>query len=185
MAAGSMAESFSRDTTPELEAAQQLEEAGRFLDLEKWILQRLRYGERETQLHLQVTNDSGEPRIVRATRAQHSSVRGPGMGPLVFSKHLSTADINALAMNLTWQWALWKLPFSGAAGVVGAEVEELSEREARLLTRCYVGQLRGTIGPQLDVITPARGSHPEIMAWALSALGTADGRTLATITGKP
>ena len=178
-------ETFPRDTTPELEAAQQLEEAARFLDLEKWILQRLRYCEREIQLYAQVTNDAGEPRVFRASRVQHATVRGPGMGPLLFSKRLSTSEIHALAMNLTWQWALWKLPFSGSAGVIAADMDELSEQEARSLTRYYVNQLRRTVGPQLDVITPARDSHPQVMAWALSSLGAADGRTLATITGKP
>lgn len=178
-------DTLSRDTTPELEAAQQLEEAARFLDLEKWIIQRLRYCERETQVFAQVTNDSGESRVFRASRVQHATVRGPGMGPLRFSKRLSTSELHAMAMNLTWQWALWKLPFSGSAGVIAADMDELSEREARSLTSYYVDQLQGTIGPQLDVITPARDSHPQVMAWALSALGAADGRTLSTIAGKP
>ena len=93
--------------------------------------------------------------------------------------------MHALAMTTTWQWALWNLPFSGSAGLIAADMDELSEREARSLTRNYIDQLRGSIGPQLDVISPSRASHPQIMAWALSALGAPEGRTLATITGKP
>jgi len=185
IATGSATELFSRDATPELQAAQELEEAARFLDLEKWIVQRLRYCEREVELYSQITSDTGEPRIVRAMRVQHSSMRGPGMGPLLFSKHLSLADIHALATNLTWQWALWKLPFSGSAGLISVDLDELSEREARLLTRYYVNQLRGLLGPQADIIAPARDSQSQVMAWALTALGAADARTLATVTGKP
>ena len=178
-------ELFASDSSPELEAAQQLEEAARFLDLEKWIVQRLRYCEREVQLHSQIVTDTSEPRIVRAVRVQHSSVRGPGMGPLLFSRQLPNSDIHALAMSLSWQWALWKLPFSGSAGLISADLDELSEREARMLTRDYVDQLRGVLGPQSDVIAPARDCHPQVMAWALSAIGAADRRTLASITGKP
>ena len=107
------------------------------------------------------------------------------MGPLFFSRQLSSADMHAIAMESTWQWALWNLPFSGSAGLIAADLDELSEREARSLTRDYIDQLRGTIGPQVDVIAPARGCPPQIMAWALSALGSAEGRTLATIAGKP
>ena len=178
-------EALAREASPELEAAQQLEEAARFLDLEKWIVQRLRYCEREVQLHSQIISDAGEARIVRALRVQHSSIRGPGMGPLVFSKRMSNADIHTLAMSLTWQWALWKLPFCGSAGLIAADLDELSEREARLLTRYYVNQLRGVLGPQLDVLVPSRNNHPEVMAWAVTALGGSDGRTLASVTGKP
>lgn len=178
-------EAFAKDATPEIEAAQQLEEAARFLDLEKWIVQRLRYCEREVQVFSEIISDAGEPRIVRGLRAQHSSVRGPAMGPLLFSKHHTHADMQALAMQLTWQWALWKLPFSGSAGLISVDLDELSEREARLLTSDYARRLRGILGPQSDILSPARESHPQLMAWALSALGTADIRTLTSVMGKP
>ena len=180
-----LTEAFARDTSPDLQAAQQLEEVARFLDLEKWIVQRLRYCEREVQVHSQITNDVGESRIVKGIRVQHASVRGPAMGPLLFSKQLSNSDVHALAMSLTWQWALWKLPFSGSIGLISADMEDLSEREARQLTRRYVDQLEGVIGPQVDVITSARDNPPQVMAWALSALGALDARTLASVTGKP
>ena len=183
--AATTTETFSRDNSPELEAVQQLEEAARFLDLEKWIVQRLRYCERDTHVYLHAANDAGEPRVFRASRVQHASVRGPAMGPLLFSRHYTSSDLHAIAMSLTWQWALWQFPFSGSAGCISADIDELSEREARTLTRQYVDHLRGTIGPQIDVIAPARDSHPEVMAWALSALGSADLRSLAAITGKP
>ncbi len=183
--AATTTETFSRDNSPELEAVQQLEEAARFLDLEKWIVQRLRYCERDTHVYLQAANDTGEPRVFRASRVQHASVRGPAMGPLLFSRHHTSSELHAIAMNLTWQWALWKLPFSGSAGCISADIDELSEREARLLIRQYIHHLRGTIGPQIDVVAPARDTHPEVMAWALSALGSAEAHSLATICGKP
>lgn len=178
-------EAFARDASPELEAAQQLEEAARFLDLEKWIVQRLRYCEREVQLHSQIVADSGEPRTVRSFRVQHSSIRGPGMGPLLFSKNISTPALHAHAMRLTLQWAFWRLPFSGSAGLISADLDELSERETRMLIRDYVKQLRGFVGSQSDIIAPARDSHPEVMGWAVAALGASDTRTLASVTGKP
>ncbi len=176
---------FPRDASPELEAAQQLEEAARFLDLEKWIVQRLRHCEREVQLHSQIVTDAGEPRIVRSFRVQHSSARGSGMGPLLFSKDMSVSALHALAMRLTWQWALWKLPFSGSVGLLSADLGELSERETSLLVRDYTNQLHGFVGPQQDILSPARNTHPQVMAWAVSALGATDAHSLATITGKP
>ncbi|HUN87845.1 MAG TPA: Glu/Leu/Phe/Val dehydrogenase dimerization domain-containing protein [Terriglobales bacterium] len=179
-----VSEVFAGDASSALEAAQELEQTARFLDLEKWIVQRLRHSERESQLHSQIITDDGQPRIVRALRVQHSSVRGPGMGPLLFSKNLSASDVHAIAMNLTWQWALWKLPLSGSAGLISSDLNELSEREARLLTRCYATEMPALFGSQTDVTTPARDSHPQIMAWAMAALGPSESRS-TSIVGKP
>src|SRR5436309_2130439 len=74
---------------PALMAAQQLEEAAKFLDLESWITRRLHHCEREVQVNLQIIGDEGQPMMVRGCRVQHSRVRGPDMGPLHFSKEMT------------------------------------------------------------------------------------------------
>jgi glutamate dehydrogenase (NAD(P)+) len=174
-----------RDTSAQLEAVQQLEEVAHFLDLEKWIVQRLQHAEREVQLNLQISNDQNEPRIFRAARVLHSTVRGPGIGPLKFSRSAGMSDLNAAAMEQSWQCALWNLPFCGSAGLITAELDELSERETRLLTREYVTQLHDFIGPHVDIITSERHTFRQVMAWASTALGRAQSATIATVTGKP
>src|SRR4051812_40914601 len=105
-----------RELSAELRAAQELEETAKFLDLEPWILRRLRQCEREVTVNLEVIRDDGEPMMFRGTRTQHSAARGPYMGPLMFKKEMSPGDGHALATQLTWMSALWDLPFGGSAG---------------------------------------------------------------------
>ena len=174
-----------REATAELLAAQQLEEAAKFLDVEPWIVRRLRHCEREIAVSLEVIRDNGDAMMFRGVRVQHSAARGPCMGPLMFSRHFSEGDGHALAMWLTWQSALWDLPFGGSAGWIGASLEELSEREARLLTRGYIDSLAGVIGAEKDIVTPERNAHPEVSAWALNALGKVSRKLATSVTGKP
>src|SRR3954468_14255568 len=174
-----------REVSAELMAAQQLEEAAKFLDLEPWILRRLRQPEREVTVNLELIRDNGEPMMYRGVRVQHCAVRGPYMGPLMFANDRADRDGHALATQLTWQSALWDMPFGGSAGGIGASLEELSEREARLLTRAYVEALAGVIGDGRDVLTPERAGHREVNAWALCALGKTEREQLSAVMGKP
>ncbi len=180
-----MSATAEREVSAELLAAQQLEEAAKFLDLEPWIVRRLRQCEREVAVHLEVIRDNGEPMMFRGVRVQHSAARGPYMGPLIFAKDMSVGEAHALAMHMTWQSALWELPFGGSAGCIGASLEELSEREARLLTRAYVESLSGVIGTRSDVVTPERDGHREVNAWALAAMGRTHREQMSAVTGKP
>lgn len=174
-----------REANAEIRAAQELEEAARFLDLEPWIAQRLHHPEKELHFNLQTRTDNGEPVILHAMRVQHASVRGPCMGPVMFAKAQGITDVRARAMQQTWQWALWGMPLGGSAGLVNAEVGEFPERELRDVIRAFVNAVGGAIGPAQDVLTPSRGLPPQVMAWALSALGGSDRNSFGAITGKP
>ncbi len=177
-----MGTTMETDLPSDMLAVQKLEETAKFLDLEPWIVRRLRQSKREVTVSMELIRDDGEPMMYRGVRVQHSSARGPYMGPLMFSKKMSPGEALAKAMELTWQSALWELPFGGSVGWIGASLEELSEREARLLTRDYVESVRDVLSH--DVLTPERGGHPEVNAWALSALGTAKRESLSAVTGK-
>lgn len=174
-----------RETTAELLAAQQLEEAARFLDLEGWIVRRLRQCEREVTVNLEIIRDNGDAVMFRGVRVQHSGARGPYMGPLVFTKTMLPNEASMLASQRTWLSALWGLPFGGSSGVIGASLADLSEREIRLLTRAYIESMAGVIGPGRDVITPQRDGHAEVNSWVLGALGRIDREQLSAVTGKP
>jgi len=180
-----MATMAERDAPAELLAAQQLEEAAKFLDLEPWIVRRLRQCEREVAVNLEVIRDNGDAMMFRGVRVQHSAARGPCMGPMMFGRDVTVGSGHALAMWLTWQSALWDVPFGGSAGWIGASLEELSEREARLLTRAYIESMAGVIGVDKDIFTPERNAHPEVSAWALHALGKMNQKLAGSVTGKP
>ena len=169
-----------------LESTLELEEAARVLDLEDWIVERLRHPEREITANLVLVRDDGQALNFTAFRVQHSSARGPWLGGIRLSPHAQLSETRALAMNMTWQCALLDVPFGGAAGVVVCDPGKLSERELRHLSKDYVQTLRGCLGPATDVLMEDVGSNPQVLAWMLDAHARLAGRLEpGAVTGKP
>jgi glutamate dehydrogenase (NAD(P)+) len=171
---------------PYLDASLKLEQAARFLDLEHWIVQRLRHAEREVTVNLPVTHDNGQAVTITGLRVQHNCSRGPTLGSVRFCPKAHLGQMRALAMANTWKAALLDLPFGGSAGALVCNPEELSERELRVLSKQYVTALRGFIGPHKDVLSPGRGANERTMAWMLDAYRQATGDLENSIVvGKP
>jgi glutamate dehydrogenase/leucine dehydrogenase len=169
-----------------LESTLELEEAARVLDLEDWVVERLRHPQREITANLVLVRDNGQALNVTAFRVQHSRARGPLLGGVRFSPHTQLSETRALAMNMTWQCALLDVPFGGAAGAVVCDPTKLSERELRHLSKDYVEALRGTLGPGTDVLMEDLGSNPQVLAWMLDAHARSAGRLEpGAIAGKP
>ncbi len=169
-----------------LESTLELEEAARVLDLEDWVVERLRHPQREITANLVLVRDNGQALNVTAFRVQHSRARGPVLGGVRFSPHTQLSETRALAMNMTWQCALLDVPFGGAAGAVVCDPAKLSERELRRLSKDYVEALRGTLGPETDVLMEDLGSNPQVLAWMLDAHARSAGRLEpGAVAGKP
>jgi len=169
-----------------LESTFELEEAARVLDLEDWIVERLRHPEREITANLVLVRDDGQALPFTAFRVQHSSARGPLLGGIRFSPHIQLSETRALAMNMTWQCALLDVPFGGSAGALVCDPAKLSERELRHLSKNYVEALRSILGPGTDVLMEDLGSNPQVLAWMLDAHARASGRLEpAAVAGKP
>jgi glutamate dehydrogenase (NAD(P)+) len=177
---------IEEELDPYLESALELEETARVLDLEGWIVERLRHPQREITANLLLVCDNGQALNFTAFRVRHSDARGPGLGGIRLSPHAQLTETRALAMNMTWQCALLDVPFGGAAGAVVCDPAKLSERELRHLSKDYVEALRGTIGPGTDVLMEDMGSNPQVLAWMLDAHARAAGHLEpGAVAGKP
>ncbi len=172
------------ESDPLLRATLEFEEAAADLDLEDWIVQRLRHAERELTANLPLVRDNGEPVAISGVRVQHFSGGLPTLGSVRLSPEAHLHAVRAAAMEQTWQLALLQLPFGGAAGAIVCNPEELSERELRSLARAYAHALRGFIGHGSDVPTLGAGCHPQTVAWMLEAT-RATPADLASVAGKP
>lgn len=169
-----------------LQATMQFEEAARALELEDWIVQRLRHPEREATVNLVLVRDNGQAAGFTAFRVQHSTARGPTLGGIRLSPHAQLSDIRALALQMTWQCALLDVPFGGASGAIVCEPGKLSERELRRVSKDYVQALHGILGPNQDVLMEDLGSNPTVLSWMLDAYARAAGHfEPGAVTGKP
>ena len=158
---------------PLLDSAAQLEQTARALDLEDWIVQRLKHPEREVTINLPLRRDSGDALTCAALRVQHHHPRAGCLGPVVLAPDAHFAQLRPLALQMTLQCALFDLPLGGSAGAIVCDPARLSERELRYLVRDYVVALdiRG------DIFAPAE----------FAAAWTAASRHLdpAALVGKP
>lgn len=142
-------QSLDSDSILEFEA--ELELAAREVDLDPWILQRLKHAEREITINIPSTRADGGTINVAAYRVQHSRSQGPCIGPLFLSPGAHPAELRRLATLITLQSALLGLSFGGAAGAIVCDPSALAERELRQLVTEYISALRDETGPHRDV----------------------------------
>ncbi len=171
---------------PFLEMMVDFEEAARQLDLEDWIVHRLRHTEREVTVNLSLVRDDGQAVTVSGIRVQHNTSRGPPMGGVRLSGTAHLSQVRAAAVRTTWQCALLDLPFGGAAGALVADPQELSETEIKQLFKQYINALRDVIGAHKDVLALDGGTNAQTAAWMLDSDARARGQLeLGVVTGKP
>ena len=176
------------ETDLQLLAALDLEQAARYLDLEDWIVNRLRRAAREITVQLPLGRDDGSEATLTGFRVQHGGAGHPALGPVELAPDTDLRRLRATAMNLTWQMSLLELPFRGAAGAVICDPQHMSERELRIAVMEYATALGGLIGATSDVLAPGAGCNEQTMAWMLAATAREMGRdpqTLASVVGKP
>jgi glutamate dehydrogenase/leucine dehydrogenase len=159
------------------------ERAARALDLEDWVVQRLKQPEREITVNLPLTRDHGDAVTCAAFRVQHSRVRGACLGPVIFAADSQLAELRTTARHMSLQCALLELPMGGSAGALVCDPEQLSERELRRLAKDYVAALQDLTGPYADVLCPAGN---QVAAWMLDSYALTHAQLdPAAVLGKP
>lgn len=171
---------------PHLNAMEEFEQAAQQLQLEPWIVDRLRNPEREVVLNLSYSLPGCQRGIVTGYRVLQSSARGPGLGPLYIAPDVSLNHVRASALKSTWQCAMFDLPLGGSSGALVCDGEDFSEAELRSIVRAYIAHMGALIGHRSDIIVPQRGCNCKLAAWMMEACGRPDGLAdFATVTGKP
>jgi glutamate dehydrogenase (NAD(P)+) len=140
-----------------------LEEAAAALDLESWIVNRLRHPVEESTSYLQLVRDSGDVVCVPLFQVRHSVVFGSTIGSLSLKPDLQLNTCEAIAMERTWQAALLGLPLDGASYGLVCDPDDLSERELMRLLSSAARRLRFQLGSQ-SIIFPGDGCRRECMA---------------------
>jgi glutamate dehydrogenase/leucine dehydrogenase len=171
---------------PYIDVAAEIEDLARHLDLEEWILNRLRHTEREITVNLPLTREGGRALSITGFRVQHLSARGPMFGSVSICPTAQLSHLRAAAIEMTLQAVLLNAPFGGAAGAIVCDPEAFSETELHCLAKEYVRGLRGILGRFNDVLGPGEGCNQHIMAWMLDSHAQTQGHMeLGVVAGRP
>lgn len=147
---------------------------------------RLKDPKRFVEVNFPVEMDSGEKKMFKGFRSQHSTARGPGKGGIRFSSRVNEDEVKALSLWMSLKCAVADIPYGGAKGGVVVDPRQLSEAEEQRLSRNYIDAVAEIIGENRDVPAPDMNTSGKHMAWMMDEYSE-DNRELVpgVITGKP
>ena len=167
-------------------AQEQVEIAGRFLQVDEGVLEMLKQTKREVIVHFPVKMDDGKMRVFTGYRVVHSPARGPAKGGIRYHPDVNLDEVRALAMWMSWKTALVNIPFGGAKGGVQCDVKAMSLKEVEKMTRRFTWEIAPFIGPESDIPAPDAYTNPQVMAWIMDTYSILKGYSVpGVVTGKP
>jgi glutamate dehydrogenase (NAD(P)+) len=167
-------------------ACRQFDQAADAINLPEEIRDRTKYPRRCLAVSLPIRRDNGSVTVFEGYRVQHNLSTGPSKGGIRFHESVTLGEVAALAMWMSWKCSLVGLPYGGAKGGVIVNPRELSPTELEHLSRRYMQELIGFVGPQLDIPAPDVGTNEQIMAWMMDTYSNHVGHiSPGVVTGKP
>lgn len=164
----------------------QVDKVAKLLKLKQAELDILTIPKRILTFSFPVKMDSGDIRYFTGYRVQFNDARGPTKGGIRFHPEVNLEEIKTLAFLMTLKCAVVNLPYGGAKGGVMVEPRQFSEEELERISRGYIREINGFIGPDIDIPAPDVNTDAKIMAWMLDEYEKLKGRHApAAITGKP
>lgn len=160
--------------------------ASRYCAIDPETLERLSHPMATLQVSIPVRMDDGSLRIFQGYRVRYNDILGPTKGGLRFHPQVDLSEVNALAFWMTCKCAVVGIPFGGAKGGITVNPKDLSKLELERLSRGFVQQMSGFIGPETDIPAPDVYTNPTIMGWMVDEYSRIHRRKVpAMITGKP
>lgn len=167
------------------DARQNLKDALEAIDEQEYY-ELLKEHEKTLEVNFPVKMDSGEERVFKGYRSQHSTLRGPAKGGIRFHPKVSEDEVKALSLWMTLKCAVADIPYGGGKGGVIVDPSELSDSERERLSRSYIAEISGIIGVDTDVPAPDMNTSGREMAWMMDEYSKIQGKTTpGVITGKP
>ncbi|HET8990500.1 MAG TPA: Glu/Leu/Phe/Val dehydrogenase [Acidimicrobiales bacterium] len=179
-------ETHHDEFNPWLRVASLIEQAGRILELDDGLVQRIVTPERILEVSIPVRRDSGKVEVFTGWRIQHDSSRGPGKGGIRFHQSVNVDEIAALSADMSIKCAVVNIPYGGAKGGVKVDPDTLSRDELERLTRRYAYAISPMIGPDRDIPAPDINTDPQVMSWIMDTVSMLRGHSMpGVVTGKP
>ena len=153
---------------PLMNATLALERCARLLDLEGWVVERLRHCEQETTINfLMSEGDRAHPATGIVVR--HCSAAGRVVVPIQVSRDCYRNSVCAEAMRISWLCALFGLRYGGGAGALIVDPAKHNERELRRGLTVFAESAKEVLS-SAGVLFPS-GLHAVEMDWLEAGLG--------------
>ena len=121
----------------------------------------------ELIIHFPVRLKTGEVRLFKGYRVQHSSLLGPFKGGIRYHQDVHLDECKALAAWMTWKCALARLPYGGAKGGLKFDPSKYDSDDLERITRRFTHALGSNIGPEWDIPAPDVGTNSQTMDWMM------------------
>jgi glutamate dehydrogenase (NADP+) len=168
------------------QALSRLDKAASYANTDKEVVEKLKHPKACLEVSIPVRMDDGSLRIFTGYRVHHNDMRGPTKGGIRFHPNVSLDEVKSLAFWMTIKCAVVGIPYGGGKGGVIVDPKELSRMELERLSRGYIQQVAGFIGPDTDIPAPDVYTNPMIMGWMMDEYSKIVRKlSPAVITGKP
>jgi glutamate dehydrogenase (NADP+) len=168
------------------QALSRLDKAASYANIDPEALKKMKYAQACLEVSIPVRMDNGSLKIFTGYRVHHNDVRGPTKGGIRFHPQVSLDEVKSLAFWMTIKCAVVGIPFGGGKGGVIVDPKELSRMELERLSRGYIQQIAGFIGPEIDIPAPDVYTNPMIMGWMMDEYSKIVRKlSPGVITGKP
>jgi len=165
---------------------ERIDDAARLAGLDPNVHILLRVPERILEVAVPVRMDDGRVEVFTGWRVHHDTTRGPAKGGIRFHPALRSADVAALAADMTLKTAVINVPFGGGKGGVRCDPSAMSQSELERMTRRYTYEVGVLLGPERDIPAPDVNTDERVMAWLMDTLDMLGGRSQpGSVTGKP
>ncbi len=176
---------MSSDINPYESLREQIDDAGKYLDIGDGVLERLKSPERILETNLSVELDDGSTGVFRAYRSQFNGARGPYKGGIRYHPGVSRDEVKALSGWMVYKSAVVDIPYGGGKGGIVIDPREYSEDELERITRAFATELRPLIGEDRDIPAPDVNTGQREMNWIKDTYETLENTTApGVITGK-
>ena len=167
-------------------AREQIDRAGKKLNLDPDLLELLKHPKRELHVNFPVRMDDGRVKVFTGYRVQYNDARGPFKGGIRYHWNVSIDEVRALACWMTWKCAVMDIPYGGAKGGIICNPKEMSKAENERMTRRYASEISVIIGPEKDIPAPDVYTDGQTMSWIMDTISMHKGFTVSgVVTGKP
>ena len=167
-------------------AQEQIDRAGKKLNLDADLLELLKHPKRELHVNFPVKMDDGHTKVFTGYRVQYNDARGPFKGGIRYHWNVSIDEVRALACWMTWKCAVMDIPYGGAKGGIICNPKEMSKAENERMTRRYASEISVIIGPEKDIPAPDVYTDGQTMSWIMDTISMHKGFTVpGVVTGKP